>query len=221
MGSTQAISRGTQNRPRQMPMNAMPRIYSYKLSRDFGFAPNPFHGVCTLATCKPQIREGAQVGDLVFGFGSKALNLEERMIFAMRVTEKLSFQQYWDDPRFSAKKASFSSSKAAAFGDNIYHRDRGQWIQEDSHHSLEGGELNKANFDRDLGSENVLVSNDFVYWGAGAPPIPDHLRVLDGDDLYPNGRFFRSRYSEIFRSEVARWFANLPERGNLGRPTCW
>lgn len=202
-------------------MNKMPRIYSYKLSRDFGFAPNPFHGVCTLATCKPQIREGAQVGDLVFGCGSKALNLEGRMIFAMRVTEKLSFQQYWDDPRFSAKKARFSSSKAAAFGDNIYHHDSGQWIQEDSHHSLDGGEVNEANFNRDLGSKNVLLSDDFVYWGASAILIPNYLRDFGGDDLYPDGRFFRSRYSDVFRNEVARWFADLPERGNRGRPTCW
>src|SRR5712671_5339411 len=34
------------------------RLYSYVVARDFGFAPNPFFGVCTLATCKPDIRKG-------------------------------------------------------------------------------------------------------------------------------------------------------------------
>ncbi len=28
--------------------------------RDYGFAPNPFHGICTLATCKPVIRRVAR-----------------------------------------------------------------------------------------------------------------------------------------------------------------
>ena len=28
------------------------RIYAYVVTHDNGFAPNPFHGFCTLATCK-------------------------------------------------------------------------------------------------------------------------------------------------------------------------
>ncbi|MBX8503936.1 Nmad2 family putative nucleotide modification protein [Pseudomonas lijiangensis] len=199
----------------------LPRVYSYKLSRDFGFAPNPFHGICTLATCKPQIRKGAQVGDLVIGCGSKELNMPGTIIFAMRVSEKITFQQYWDDPRFSAKKVNFSSSKAAAYGDNIYHVDNGQWIQEDSHHSFDGGLVNTDNLKRDLGSDNVLIGVDFVYWGSSAPIIPPHLRDLEGDDLFPKGRNFRSIFSNTFRNEVLNWFAELPQRGNLGRPTCW
>jgi hypothetical protein len=43
----------------------MARIYSYVVRYDSGFAPNPFYGYCTLATCKPDIRRGAEVGDLV------------------------------------------------------------------------------------------------------------------------------------------------------------
>ena len=34
----------------------MARIYSYVVRYDSGFAPNPFYGYCTLATCKPDIR---------------------------------------------------------------------------------------------------------------------------------------------------------------------
>src|SRR5882762_6472831 len=46
------------------------RLYSYVVARDFGFAPNPFYGFCTLATCKPRIRAHACVGDWVLGTGS-------------------------------------------------------------------------------------------------------------------------------------------------------
>lgn len=202
-------------------MNNLPKIYSYKLSRDFGFAPNPFHGICTLATCKPQIRRGAQVGDLIIGCGSAQLKMVGKIIFAMRVSEKLTFQQYWDDPRFLSKKVDLLSSKSFAYGDNIYHIENNQWIQEDSHHSFDDGLVNLENLDRDLGSDNVLVSNDFVYWGANAPMMPPHLRNFDNDDLFPNGRNFRSNFSDDFRNEVFMWFSTVNNRGNLGRPTCW
>ena len=41
-------------------------LYSYVITRDYGFAPNPFWNICTLATCKPQIREHALKGDWCF-----------------------------------------------------------------------------------------------------------------------------------------------------------
>ena len=34
-------------------------VYSYIVAYDSGFAPNPFHGTCTLACCKPTIRRTA------------------------------------------------------------------------------------------------------------------------------------------------------------------
>jgi hypothetical protein len=44
-------------------------LYSYVVAHDFGFAPNPFDGLCTLATCKPDIRKKAAVGDYIVGTG--------------------------------------------------------------------------------------------------------------------------------------------------------
>ena len=35
------------------------RLFSYVVRYDYGFAPNPFEGCCTIATCKPQIRRAA------------------------------------------------------------------------------------------------------------------------------------------------------------------
>ncbi|MEW6499812.1 MAG: hypothetical protein AB1589_46215, partial [Cyanobacteriota bacterium] len=74
----------------------MSRIYIYAIVRDFGFAPNPFHGYCTLATCKPKIRNPAKVGDWVIGMGgSKRLKATGRCIYAMCITEKITFNEYW------------------------------------------------------------------------------------------------------------------------------
>ena len=80
------------------------RLYSYIVARDFGFAPNPFHGCCTLATCKPQIRASASVGDWIIGTGAKTkYRLTAHLIYAMTVDEVITFEAYWQDVRFSRK----------------------------------------------------------------------------------------------------------------------
>ena len=120
------------------------RLFSYVVARDYGFAPNPFNSYCTLATCKPKIREAANIGDWVLGTGSKTRGRADHVVFAMRVTETLTFNEYWADPRFRTKRPNLRGSKKQAFGDNIYHRDSDseQWIQEDSHHSYSDGTMN-------------------------------------------------------------------------------
>lgn len=50
----------------------MPNVFIYVVDRDFGFAPNPFHGYCTLATCKPGIRKSAAMGDWVVGMAAQS-----------------------------------------------------------------------------------------------------------------------------------------------------
>jgi hypothetical protein len=197
------------------------RLFSYKITRDYGFAPNPFHGVCTLATCKPQIRSAAQPGDIVVGCGSAANGLAGRAICVLRVTGKCSFQQFWDDPRFRLKKPFFGGSRSSAYGDNIYHRTpAGEWVQERSHHSFADGALNFANLHRDTGSDNVLWSTDFSYFGADAVLIPAGLRDFHGEDLSPTNRSHRCVFSPEFIGEVEDWFASLP-RNVQGRPTAW
>lgn len=91
----------------------------------------------------------------------------------MKVTEKISFQEYWDDSRFALKKPVRNGSSVQMLGDNIYHKDlAGNWIQEDSHHSLSDGSVNEVNLNRDTGStDQVLVSEYFFYFGGQAVPV--------------------------------------------------
>lgn len=149
-------------------------LYSYAITRDFGFAPNPFHGVCTLATCKPGIRAGANVGDWVLGIGgSKLGGVSRKCILLMKVSEKISFQEYWDNPHYSLKKPLRNGSRVQMLGDNIYHKDdSGSWIQEDSHHSNPDGTPNLVNLNRDTGKcDRVLISNYFLYFGSAAVSV--------------------------------------------------
>lgn len=107
----------------------MSKAYSYIVARDYGFAPNPFYGVLTLATCKPGIRKTASVGDLIIGCSDKAHG--NKLIYVALVSEVLTFDQYWNDLRFAKKKPVMNGSLKKLYGDNIYHHDaNGNWMQE-------------------------------------------------------------------------------------------
>jgi Nucleotide modification associated domain 2 len=162
----------------------------YVVDRDFGFAPNPFHGYCTLATCKPVIRKKAGVGDWVIGMGGARLKATGRCIFAMRVNERLTFNDYWDSPRFLDKRPIRNGSLKMIVGDNIYHFDTGakKWNQADSHHSNADGSVNRDNLARDTQSNIVLVSQHFFYFGKQAPAFPGNLLDAIG---YKNVRSHR------------------------------
>ena len=196
------------------------RVFSYKIVRDFGFAPNPFHGYCTLATCKPRIRNSAQPGDLIFGCGSSYLNLKEKLIYVMLVEEKISFNDYWNDPRFIYKRPHLYSNKQNAFGDNIYHTDdKGNWIQEDSHHSFENGKTNEANLQRDLTSNHVLISKNFIYFGNNHIDIPTFQTIAES--IYPGTRDYQFNFTDQLVCQLYDWFENYPERGCIGNPISW
>ncbi|MCK8479071.1 hypothetical protein [Psychroserpens algicola] len=149
-------------------------IYSYVVARDFGFAPNPFGRYCTLATCKPKIRENASIGDWIIGTGSAGYNLQKWLMYAMKVEEKITFVDYWNDIRFQYKKPIMNGSLVQMYGDNIYSFDelRHKWLQSDSHHSYADGSINKHNLNRDLGGKYVLISEEFYYFGKDAIEIP-------------------------------------------------
>lgn len=151
-----------------------PRVYIYVVDRDFGFAPNPFHGVCTLATCKPPIRKRARIGDWVIGMGGRRLNATGRCIYAMEVTQTATFNEYWNGPEFLDKRPVRNGSRVMMVGDNIYHRPAGEafWKQLDSHHSLADGSANPVNVEKDTRTDRVLISRNFHYFGAEAPLVP-------------------------------------------------
>lgn len=150
-------------------------LYVYVVARDFGFAPNPFFGSCTLATCKPGIRKSANIGDWVMGVAGKKLGVDihRKCIVLMKISEKMSFQEYWDDERFELKKPCRNGSQLKMLGDNIYHRaNDGEWIQEDSHHSNSDGTINGVNLNRDTGTcDQALISDFFYYFGNKAITI--------------------------------------------------
>lgn len=79
-----------------------PRLFSYVVDHDHGYAPNPFGGFCTLAKCKYGLKrrnivELAEVGDWIAGTGGVVLSISAghgKLIYAMRVDEKFSLAAY-------------------------------------------------------------------------------------------------------------------------------
>jgi len=168
----------------------MNSVFIYVVDRDFGFAPNPFHGYCTLATCKPRIRNPARIGDWVIGMAGSRLNAAGRCVFAMRVTDKVNFNTYWRKRQFIDKRPIRNGSSRAVVGDNIYHYDfrQNKWRQADSHHSNTDGSMNVHNVNTDTSSEFVLISRHFYYFGRTAPVVDKNILRKLG---YKNGRQHR------------------------------
>ena len=187
------------------------KLLSYIIDRDFGFAPNPFHGYCTLATCKPKTRSVASVDDWVLGIGGRNLHAGyKKLIFAMKITEKLTFNQYWNDARFQEKKPLLNGSLMQAYGDNIYFNDGENWIQADSHHSYDEGRVNERNLVKDTSCEFVLISEYFYYFGAEFQLIPkrfdayiiqggsNHRRVNDTSIIQDISTWIESNFEKNY-----------------------
>ncbi len=153
----------------------MTRVYMYVVDRDFGFAPNPFHGLCTLATCKPRTRKGAKVGDWVIGMGGGRLRATGKCLFAMRVSHLETFEGYWGNPIYKDKKPLRNGSRKMIVGDNIYWKENGEWQQLNSHHSYPDGSPNPHNIKNDTKTDSVLISDYFFYFGANAVEIPQKI----------------------------------------------
>ena len=166
----------------------MTKVYMYVVDRDFGFAPNPFHGLCTLATCKPRTRRVAKVGDWIIGMGGGRLRATGKCIFAMRVSQLEAFDGYSSNPLYKDKKPLRNGSKKMIVGDNIYWRKDGDWQQLNSHHSFPDGSPNPHNIKNDTQTDVVLISNYFFYFGASAVVIPEKILKDLG---YANGRDHR------------------------------
>ena len=195
------------------------RCYVYVVARDFGFAPNPFYGRCTLATCKPRIRNSASIGDWVIGWGSSAHNFSGYLIYAMLVDQKLHFNDYWNSKEFRCKRSVLNGSLKQMYGDNIYHFNNSQmsWVQADSHHSHEDGSENENNKKRDLSSEYVLISSRFWYFGGNPLRLPTRFR-REGSNICWSGRNYRIIQDENLISQFISWLETQAEPGYHADP---
>lgn len=203
----------------------MTHLYSYVVRYDSGFAPNPFYGFCTLATCKPKIRSSATVGDWVVGCGSNDRTVRRggHLVYCMKISETLTFDQYDTDPRFKSKKPFRNGSRKQSCGDNIYYRsiENRAWRQRDSFHSSSDGSANVDHINRDTGTNKVLISDFFIYFGGEGPHFPSALRDKMGHPLCKSGIGYSRFNDDRLIADFEEWIRNFGVLGYQGAPFEW
>lgn len=155
------------------------RLFSYKMTHDNGFAPNPFQGFMTLANCKPYFRKYKKVNDWIAGFTSKKLNNEiqgeEKLVYLMKVTRKVTYEEYWNNPEYECKKPiNHSLILENKAGDNIYkpNKELASGFEKITFYNHLEDYLTSI----DLSGQNVLISEYFYYFGGKPISIPKEFR---------------------------------------------
>jgi len=201
-------------------------VYTYVIDHDLGLAPNPFWGYCTLAVCKPKIRKSKSLktGDWIVGTGSVALEKRlkrppgqyiNKIIYAMEVTEILTFEEYWNDPRFFVKRPNVNGSLARKYGDNIYYPINDDWGQLDSAHSNSDGSMNLKHRKKDLSGKNVLISNNFYYFGDNLIKVPNKFV-----ELFKYG-VGEKKNQDALAIDLINWIKETQIKDITGDPIDW
>lgn len=134
----------------------------------------------------------------------------------MKIGEVVSFEDYWNDPRFQYKKPIMNGSKKQKYGDNIYQFDqeKQKYLQVNSHHSLPDGATNNINLERDTSGKNVLVSTLFWYFGEAAPLLPKSL----ASDIVKNGIGYKKIVDPLIIANFVEWLSKTHEKGYVDKP---
>ena len=182
------------------------QMFSYVVKHDFGFAPNPFSGYLTLATCKPRIRAAASVGDYLVGTGSTTNVGTTKLIYAARIAKVISIEDYGRLPEYANKRPSDRGEQWRQHGDNIYFVAGGKWKQRPNpYHSAD-------RMEHDLGGSCVLICKQFWYFGDAAFDIPAELR-----EAVKRGPGHKRIMTAPLVQRFIRWLGSLPQ-GIHGQP---
>jgi len=190
--------------------NKVDTLFSYVVVADTGFAPNPFFGLCTLACCKPRLRQGVgrrvlaatdceEVRQLpglpadavralniwVVGLAGAGLvdHVCRGVVFAMQVTEVMDFETYYltHPEKRPVRGADSTEADPRWHGDAIYTGNDPATAQQICPSAhSDGDQENLGNKVHDLGGRYVLVSDHFVYFHVGAPWTPLEQRLHHG-----------------------------------------
>ncbi len=200
----------------------MTKLFSYKLTHDTGFAPNPFWGFLTLANCKPFIRLSKREGDWIAGFTSEKLCGDvvgkERLVFLMEVTEKKPFADYFLSPRFKKKRPNLNKIQHIyKAGDNIYKPTPSQKTYAEFE-QLPNPYHNENNKEHDLSGKFVLISEKFFYFGSEAISIRPDFRPSLPKGQHPHGVLTHDQaiVKNFINFIVTRWNVGIH-----GKPHSW
>lgn len=174
-----------------------PKLISYVLDHDTGFAPNPFFGKCILSHCKYSVEgkrenviELAEKGTWIVGTGGSRLKKRGKLIYAMRVAAKVPIRDLFRRREFAIRRQAFGYK----IGCGEHRTTHGDWM---------------------------LISNEFYYYGENAIRIPKSLKEFQNrkselESLEKCGPSHKSRFSDEFLKEFEQWIRKKkPGRNGL------
>lgn len=183
---------------KRLDINAA-RVFSYVVKSDTGFAPNPYGGFLTLATCKPHIRTTAREGDWLLGTSSVVSGDARRIVYAAHIEEVVPLEEYGRRKRFAIKIPRVSGEKWQRHGDNIYFRDaEGAWQQRRNVHHF------RQHKEHDLSGKSALICPSFWYFGSNGPLLPESLIAL-----LKKGPGHKTVAEPHFVARFEKWLAGL------------
>lgn len=151
----------------------MQKVCAYLMNTDSGLAPNPFHGVGTLAVCTPNhARARLEQGDWIIGLPAKQVRHDMgspdwRLFYAMQVEERMELDDYYRDSRYQSKIPKRNGTPIERRGDNFYCKQGSKLVhtnETDEHHGVQG----------DITGNRVFISRRaFWYFGKDAVVLPD------------------------------------------------
>jgi hypothetical protein len=183
-------------------------IFSYVITCDRGFAPNPFGGFLTLATCKPRIRRAAGEDDLVLATGSVSSPYKRKLVYAAVVSKVIPWEQYGSSAEYKIKRPSTKGKWWRKHGDNIYAKVNKKWKRRRNEYHTTGETML-----HDLRGNNVLVCKRFWYFGADAKDIPANLRKV-----IQKGRGHKRIEDDALAHEFLKWLESKYTPGRRGTP---
>lgn len=167
-----------------------PRLFSYVVHHDYGFAPCIDDALCSLSVCKysksgrPNIVELARIGDWIAGTGgaSEKSAGHGRLVYAMRVTGKMSLAEYVSEGRFRRRKDAMLALENPIAPSRL-----------------------------------ALLSTEFWYFGSNAPNIEDRSWNRDAQ-FEKRGPGYRSKFAPGVIAEFERWLRGSGPPGVYGSP---
>lgn len=192
------------------------KLFTYAITHDTGYAPNPFHGICTLNTCKPQIRREADIGDWIVGLK------KDRVIYIMKVTKIMCMSAYWEFcqshyPEKIPQQNGGSEYSISQCGDCQYY----DFSFSGTEAKILPGFHDLSNMKTDLSGKKTLLSEHFVYFGSMKKRLPSDLLPIA---KYSNGNWIGQARKSIanapYREKFLGWVKTLPysEKAVLAEP---
>jgi hypothetical protein len=193
-------------------------LFSYVLRYDFGAAPNPFGGICTLVICKPRVRRAAQIGDWIVGLGSANTplgDLSSNVIYAMRVSRVMTMAEYdqYCQKELSIKLPQWNGTECERRVDDCIYD-----FADPTNPILRTSVHDEGNRATDLGGISALLSDHYYYFGDKAPVLPNELRVIM--HRHPG---HKSHANDPYRQQFIEWVESQGHETNrvLGNPLLW